>query len=103
MATNIERIVEPVIEDPVVDILAEPDTGSGAAGLVPALNLGPVGRGGRPHRSGNAVLPEERFSEASDPGNNATAPGRDTLPEPAISVFRQGPAPLERPAPAHRG
>jgi hypothetical protein len=92
MATNIERIVEPVVEDPVVDIFAEStataasDKG-GAAGLVPALNLGPVGRGGRPHRSGNAVLPEERFSEASDPGNNATAPGRDTLPEPGNFSF----------------
>jgi len=87
MATNIERIVEPVIEDPVVDILAEPDTGSGAAGLVPALNLGPVGRGGRPHRSGNAVLPEEEFSDASGAGKSAADPGPDTLPEPGNFSF----------------
>ena len=87
MTTNIERIVEPVIEDPVVDILAEPDTGSGAAGLVPALNLGPVGRGGRPHRSGNAVLPEEEFSDASGAGKSAADPGPDTLPEPGNFSF----------------
>ena len=42
MATIIERIVEPVIENPVVDILAEPDKGSAVASRVPALNLGPV-------------------------------------------------------------
>jgi len=88
MATIIERIVEPVIENPVVDILAEPGKGSAVAGLVPALNLGPVSRSGRPHRSGGALLPEERSSDASDPGNSATDPGSDTLPEsgnPSIS------------------
>jgi Ca2+-binding RTX toxin-like protein len=87
MATNIERIVEPVIEDPVVDILAESTEtaasgkGSAVASLVPALNLGPVGRGGRPHQSGVTELPEERFSDASDPGNGATDPGSNSLPE----------------------
>ena len=78
MATIIERIVEPVIENPVVDILAEPDKGSAVASRVPALNLGPVSRSGRPHRSGHALLPEERFSDASDPSQSSSA----TLPQP---------------------
>ncbi len=78
MATIIERIVEPVIENPVVDILAEPDKGSAVASQVPALNLGPVSRSGRPHRSGGALLPEERFSDASDPSRSSSA----NLPQP---------------------
>jgi hypothetical protein len=78
MATIIERIVEPVIENPVVDILAEPDKGSAVASRVPALNLGPVSRSGRPHRSGGALLPEDRISDASDPSRSSSV----TLPQP---------------------
>jgi Ca2+-binding RTX toxin-like protein len=82
MATIIKNIVEPVIEDPVIDILAEStNEGSAVASLVPALNLGPVGRRGRPRQSGDAELPEERFSDASDPGKSATDPGSVILPE----------------------
>jgi hypothetical protein len=78
MATIIERIVEPVIENPVVDILAEPGKGSAVASQVPALNLGPVSRSGRPHRSGGALLPEDRISDASDPSRSSSA----NLPQP---------------------
>jgi Ca2+-binding RTX toxin-like protein len=78
MATIIERIVEPVIENPVVDILAEPDKGSAVASRVPALNLGPVSRSGRPHRSGHALLPEERLSDGSDPSQSSSV----NLPQP---------------------
>jgi hypothetical protein len=43
MARIVERIVEAVIEDPVVDIFAEPAIGGNEiAGLVPAINSGPV-------------------------------------------------------------
>ena len=83
MATIIERIVEPVIENPVVDILAEPDKGSAVASRVPALNLGPVSRSGRPHRSGGALLPEERLSDASDSSRSSSA----TLPQPGNFSF----------------
>ncbi len=78
MATIIERIVEPVIENPVVDILAEPGKGSAVASQVPALNLGPVSRSGRPHRSGGALLPEDRISDASDPSQSSSV----NLPQP---------------------
>jgi len=78
MATIIERIVEPVIENPVVDILAEPGKGSAVASQVPALDLGPVSRSGRPHQSGHALLPEDRISDASDPSQSSSA----TLPQP---------------------
>ena len=81
MATIIERIVEPVIEDPVVDILAEPVNENAVVGLVPELKLGPVSRRGRPHQSGDAELPEEMFSDSSGPGTNVTDPGRYTLQE----------------------
>jgi len=87
MATVIERIVEPVIENPVVDILAETGKGSAAASRVPALNLGPVSRSGRPHQSGGALLPEERLSDASDLSQSSTDPGRDTLPKPGNFSF----------------
>jgi Ca2+-binding RTX toxin-like protein len=89
MATIIENIVEPIIEDPVVDILAgSTETAApGFASQVPTLNLGPVSRRGRPHQSGDAVLPGERFSDASGPGKSATDPGRDTLPGPGNFSF----------------
>ena len=79
MATLIENMVEAVIEDPVVDILAEPDTGRPTVSQVPALNSGPVGRRGRPQQSGGAVLPEERSSDTSDPNQGAADPGRDAV------------------------
>jgi Ca2+-binding RTX toxin-like protein len=83
MATFIERIVEPVIEDPVIDILAESTESGGpaVASQVPALNLGPVSRRGRAHQSGDGVLSEEKFSEAPDPGRSGTDPGSGTMPE----------------------
>jgi Ca2+-binding RTX toxin-like protein len=82
MATIIENVVEPVIEDPVIDILADfADKGSAVASLVPALKLGPINRHGRPHQSGDRVLPEERFSDASGASRSTADPGRDTLPE----------------------
>jgi len=89
MATIIERIVEPVIEDPVVDILAEPGNGSAAASQVPALNLGTGGRRGRPQRPGGAVLPEDRISDASDSNQGDADPGRDTLSKPDYLSFPQ--------------
>jgi hypothetical protein len=87
MASFIEKIVEPVIENPVVDILAEPGKGNAVASQVPALNLGPFSRSGRPHRSGGALLPEERFSDASDLSQSSSDPGRDTLPKPGNFSF----------------
>jgi Ca2+-binding RTX toxin-like protein len=83
MATIIENIVEPIIEDPIVDILAgSTETAApGFASQVPTLNLGPVSRRGRLHQSGDAELPGERFSDASGPGKSAADPGRDTLQE----------------------
>ena len=87
MATIIERMVEPVIEDPVVDILAEPGNGSAVASQVPALNLGTGSRSGRPQRPGGAVLPEERFSAASDSNQGDADPGRDTLSKPDYLSF----------------
>ena len=83
MATVIERIVEPVIENPVIDILAEStETGETAvAGLVPALKLGPVSLRERADQSGIGLLPEEEISGDSDPGRGATDPGSDTLKE----------------------
>lgn len=79
MATLIERIVEPVIEDPVVDILAEPGKESAVAGLAPALKLGPVSRRGTAGRAGDGVLPEAAFSDASDPGQSAADSGNGIL------------------------
>ena len=81
MATLIEKIVEPVIEDPVIDIFADlPGNGSTVASHVPALNLGPVGRHGRPHPSGAGVLAEEKLPlgsmKASVPPIPGVTPGR---------------------------
>jgi len=88
MARIIEKIVEAVIEDPVVDIFAEPiDEGNDVAGLVPALNSGPVIGRGRFHPSGDGVLPEERFSDASGQSMRAADPGRDSLLEPGNFSF----------------
>ena len=73
MARIVEKIVEAVIEDPVVDIFAEPAVeGNDLAGLVPALNSGPVIGRGRFHQSSLARLPEERSSGASDQSNRST-------------------------------
>ena len=88
MARIIEKIVEAVIEDPVVDIFAEPiDEGNDVAGLVPALNSGPVIGRGRFHPSGDGVLPEERFSDASGQSMRAADSGRDSLLEPGNFSF----------------
>ncbi len=82
MAKLIEKIVEPIIEDPVVDILADlPGNGSTAASRVPSLKSGPLGLRGRFNRSGNGVLPEEQFSLGSDPGERAAGPGLDARPD----------------------
>ena len=89
MATIIEKIVEAVIEDPVVDILADPGNGSTAASQVPALNLGPGGHRGRPQRPGGAVLPEEEFFAGADSGKSAADSGPDTLSKPDYLSFPQ--------------
>jgi Ca2+-binding RTX toxin-like protein len=91
MASFIEKIVEPVIENPVVDILAEPGKGNAVASQVPALNLGPFSRSGRPHRSGGALLPEDRISDASDPGRSSSA----NLPQPDHFNFAPGSGTIE--------
>jgi Ca2+-binding RTX toxin-like protein len=81
MARIVEKIVEPVIENPVVDILAEPGNGLAAASQVPRLKLGTLGRHGRPHPSGAGVLPEEKLSIGSDEGERAADPGLDARPD----------------------
>jgi hypothetical protein len=82
MARIIEKIVEAVIEDPVVDIFAEPAVeGNDLAGLVPAINSGPVIGRGRFHQTGVARLPEERSSGASDQSNRS-APETDIVSTP---------------------
>jgi hypothetical protein len=79
MARIVEKIVEAVIEDPVVNILAEPAVeGNDLAGLVPAINSGPVIGRGRFHQSGLVRLPEERSSGASDQSNRS-APETDNF------------------------
>lgn len=58
MARIIEKIVEAVIEDTVVDTFTEPtDDGNAVAGLVPAINSGPVIRRGRFQQARLAPLP----------------------------------------------
>ena len=82
MARIIEKIVEAVIEDPVVDIFAEPAVeGNDLAGLVPAINSGPVISRGRFYQSGVARLPEERSSDASDQSKSST-PESDNFSNP---------------------
>jgi Ca2+-binding RTX toxin-like protein len=82
MASIIERIVEPVIEDPVVDILGDlPGKGSAVASRVPSFKSGPLGLRGRLHRSGNGVLPEEEFFAEADSGKRAADPGLDAQPD----------------------
>jgi len=82
MAKIIENVVETVIEDPVVDILADlPGNGYTAASQVPRLKLGTLGRHGSPHPSGAGVLPEEKFSSGSDPGERTAGPGLDARPD----------------------
>ena len=90
MAKLIERIVEAVIEDPVVDILADlPGNESSASSRVPALNLEPLSRSNRPHRSVNGVLPEERLSNGSELTKNATDTGPGNLLDPGNFKFWQ--------------
>jgi Ca2+-binding RTX toxin-like protein len=85
MARIIEKIVEAVIEDPVVDIFAEPtDEGNDLAGLVPAINSGPVIRRGRFQQSDLAPLPEERSSAAPDQSSRST-PETDIFSNPPTS------------------
>jgi len=85
MARIIEKIVEAVIEDPVVDIFAEPtDEGNAVAGLVPELNSGPIIGRGRFHQTSLAQLPEERSSGASDQSNRST-PETDNFSNPPKS------------------
>jgi len=82
MATIIENVVEPVIEDPVVDIFVDlPGNGGTVASRVPALNSGPLGVRGRSHQAGAGVLPEETFSVGADPGKRAADPGLDARPD----------------------
>lgn len=80
MAPIIENVVEPIIEDPVIDILAEPTEAFGkdevAASQVPVSKLGPgpkLVRGGGP----GEVLLDEEYSPADTPvtraGEAATA------------------------------
>jgi Ca2+-binding RTX toxin-like protein len=90
MAKFIERIVEPVIEDPVIDILAEPVKGSPVASLLPRFNLGPIGRHGRPHPRDAGVLREEQFSIGSDTGERAASPGREIQPDDLSFPLRSG-------------
>jgi Ca2+-binding RTX toxin-like protein len=85
MAKLIERIVEAVIEDPVVDIFAEPAAeGNDLAGLVPAINSEPVIGRGRFYQTGVARLPEERSSAASDQSNRSV-PETDNFSTPPKS------------------
>ncbi|CAB5092766.1 Alkaline phosphatase (EC [Olavius algarvensis associated proteobacterium Delta 3] len=101
MATVIERIIEPVIEDPVVDILADSTEtgGPAAASLVPALKLGPVSLRGRVDPSGIGLLPEDELSGVSDPGTGVTDPGSDTLPEPGNFKTQPGSGILDETSP----
>jgi len=81
MAQFIARIVEPVIEDPVIDILAVPVQESSGGGLLPRFNLGPLGIFGRPHPRNTEVPLEEKFSIGSDKGEHATGPGPEIQPD----------------------
>ena len=85
MARIIEKIVEAVIEDPVVDIFAEPtDEGNAVAGLVPEFDSGPVIRRGRFQQAGLGQLPEEPSSDAPDQSNRS-------MPE--TDIFSNPPTP----------
>jgi Ca2+-binding RTX toxin-like protein len=85
MARIIEKIVEAVLEDPVVDIFAEPtNEGNAAAGLVPEINSGSVIRRGRFQQTALAQLPEEQSSGAPDQSNRS-APETDIFSNPPKS------------------
>ncbi len=78
MATIIENVVEPIIEDPVIDILAEPTDAFGkdeaAASQVPVSKLMPgpkLVKGGGP-QADDEVLLDEEDSPADTP---VTSPG----------------------------
>jgi Ca2+-binding RTX toxin-like protein len=96
MAGIIEKIVAAVIEDPVVDIFAEPtDQGNAVAGLVPAINSGPVIGRGRFHQSGVARLPEERSSDASEQSNRSMPETDNVSTPPKSGTIRAASSNLE--------
>jgi hypothetical protein len=96
MARIVEKIVEAVIEDPVVNILAEPAVeGNDLAGLVPAINSGPVIGRGRFHQSGVARLPEERSSDASEQSKQTNSESDNFSDPPKSGTVRAASSNLE--------
>ena len=86
MARIIEKIVEAVIEDPVVDIFADPtEDGNAVADLVPDINSGPVIGRGRFQQKDLAQLPEERSAGVPDQSNRS-APETDIFYNPPKSA-----------------
>jgi Ca2+-binding RTX toxin-like protein len=89
MTTIIEKIIETVIEDPVVDILAgSAETAAPAsANQVPTLKSGTVSRFGSPRRPGGAVLGEARFPNPWDEDKNASVAGQGISCKPDYLSF----------------
>jgi len=82
MAAIIENVVEPVIEDPVIDIFADlPGSGSAAASRVPSLKSGSLNLRGRLSRSGSGVLAEQEFFTGTDSGHRTADHGLNARPD----------------------